>query len=118
MARSNNKHKFTLKSEKYKEQMLPIKRQLMKEIASYFVNGEFSMNKETVIPYQLTFGNFDARFDTIDGNEKKFKLYLKERSFMPATRLDVDDNTTIEKEIPFLMTLLDYVDMDNRKVKI
>ena len=107
-----------LKSEKYKKQMLPIKRQLMKEIASYFVNGEFSMNKETVISYQLMFGNFDARFDTIEGNEKKFKLYLKERSFMAAMRLDLDDSTTIEREIPFLMTLLDYVDMDNREVRI
>lgn len=107
-----------LKSEKYKEQMLPIKRQLMKEIASYFVNGEFSMNKETVISYQLTFGNYDACFDTIKGDEKKFKLYLKERDFMAAMRLDVNDNVSIQNEIPFLMTLLDYVDMDSREVRI
>ncbi len=111
----NNKNKFTLKSDKYKGQLMPIKRQLMKEIASYFTDGKFEMHKETVLFYELTFSTFNACFDMIEGNENKFKLYLKAQEFMTVMRFDANEDVTVREDIPFLMKLLDYIDMDYRE---
>ena len=102
-------------SKKFKKKLLPIKQELMKEIVSYFKNGNFEMTKETIIPYQMSFGTFDGRFDMIKGDETNFRLYFKERDFGTVMRFKADEDVEIENEIPFLTKLLDYVDMDYRE---
>ena len=111
----------SLPSEKYKKQLLTIKRQLMKEIASYLVYDKFSMAKETVIDYLTDYSVFTAKFDTIRGCEHNLRLYLETEDnthqFLTVLGFDDENYTNAEKDIPFLISLLDYVDMDSRKVR-
>lgn len=102
-------------SDKYKQSLLPIKKKLMEEIASYFTNERFNMKKRTVIFYPQTFGTFSAEFDYVDGNKYNFSLYLKDRAFMAVIRFDVNVNHSIEKEITCLMELLDYINSDSKR---
>ena len=104
-----------MKSQEYREQLIPIKKKLMEEIASYFTAERFNMKRRTVIFYQQTFGNFTAEFDYVNGNKYKFNLYLNDRVFMPVIGFDVNVNYCIEKEIPFLMELLDYIENDLKR---
>lgn len=104
-----------MKSQNYREQLIPIKKKLMEEIASYFTNERFNMKSRTVIFYQQTFGNFTAEFDYVDGNKYKFSLYSNDRPFMAVIGFDVNVNHSVEKEIPFLMELLDYIDNDSKR---
>jgi len=106
---------MSLPSEKYKKQLLPIKQRLMEEIASYFEQDEFHMSGKSSINYPLEFGDsFHCEFDTIHGNKDHFRLYMNERSYMTLTSFDVRDDKEAYYDIPFLMRLLDYVDMDYR----
>ena len=105
---------MSLLSDKYKKRLLPIKQELMKEIASYFDYGKFEMRKETIISYEVTLSTFEACFDTIRGYDTYFKLYMKDRDFMTVIGFDASDDSNVDKDIPFLMKLLDYVDMDYR----
>ena len=106
---------MSLPSEKYKKQLLPIKQQLMKKIVSYFEHSEFHMSSETVINYPIDFGeSYSCRFDTIYGYETDFKLYMKEHDYMTLISFDAHEDKEVERDIPFLMKLLDYVDMDYR----
>lgn len=104
-----------MKSQEYKEQLIPIKKKLMEEIVSYFTNERFNMKSRTVIFYQQTFGNFTAEFDYANGNKYKFSLYLKDRPYMAVIGFDVNVNHSVEKEITFLMELLDYIDNDSKR---
>lgn len=108
-------NKIITKSQNYREQLVPIKKKLMEEIASYFTDGRFNMKRRTVIFYQHTFGNFTAEFDYVDGNKYTFNLYLKDRAFMVVMGFDVNVNYYVEKEIPFLMELLDYIENDSKR---
>ena len=101
-----------MKSQEYREQLILIKKKLMEEIVSYFTKGRFNMKKRTVIFYQQTFGNFNAEFNYVTGNKYKFNLYLNDRPFMAVIGFDVNVNYCVEKEIPFLMELLDYIKND------
>lgn len=103
------------KSQEYREQLIPIKKKLMEEIASYFTKGRFNMKRRTLIFYPQTFGTFSAEFDYVDGNKYKFSLYLKDRAFMAVIGFDVNVNYCVEKEIPFLMELLDYIENDLKR---
>ena len=106
---------MSLPSDKYKEQLLPIKQQLMKEIASYFTYSKFYMSSDTVIDFPVGFGEvYKCKFDTIHGNENYFRLYNKDRDFMPLISFDDSDDKEVERDIPCLMRLLNYVDMDYR----
>lgn len=110
---------MSLPSEKYRKQLLPIKKQLMKEIVSYFKYDKFEMIKDTIINYQIAFGEFSARFDTIIGNETKFKLYWRNGNLPDCVvmKFDCNELAEIEKDIPFLMKLIDYINMDAQKVR-
>mgnify|MGYP003473824569 CR=1 FL=1 len=104
-----------MKSQEYREQLIPIKKKLMEEISSYFTKGRFNMKKRTLIFYQQTFGNFAAEFDYVDGNKYKFSLYSTDRQYMAVIGFDINVNHSIEKEITFLMELLDYIDNDSKR---
>ena len=104
-----------MKSQEYREQLIPIKKKLMEEIVSYFTKGRFNMKKRTVIFYQQTFGNFAAEFDYVDGNKYKFSLYLKDKAFMQVMGFNANVNYCVEKEITFLMELLDYIELDSKR---
>jgi len=106
---------MSLPSDKYKKQLLPIKQQLMKEIASYFTYAEFRMSSKTVINFPMEFGeSFRCEFDSIHGYEDHFRLYMNERDFMTLISFDARDDKEVERDIPFLMKLLVYVDVDYR----
>ena len=104
-----------MKSKKYREELIPIKKKLMEEIASYFTNERFDMKRRTLIFFQQTFGNFTAEFDYVTGNKYKFNLYLTDTPFMSVIGFDVNVNYCVEKEITFLMELLDYIDNDLKR---
>jgi hypothetical protein len=87
----------------------------MEEIASYFTNERFNMKKRTVIFYQQTFGNFAVEFDYVDGNKYKFCLYSNDAPYAGIIGFDINVNYCIEKEITFLMELLDYIDNDSKR---
>lgn len=104
-----------LPSVKYRTQLLPIKVKLMKEIAKYFNCGKFEMSKTTIIHYPIGLGTlFPAQFDMIEGDEHKFKLTDSTRPYITIMRFDATDEISAVDDIHFLMTLLDYVDMDSR----
>lgn len=104
-----------MKSQEYREQLIPIKKKLMEEIVSYFTKERFNMKRRTLIFYPQTFGTFNAEFDYVDGNKYKFSLYLKDRPYMAVIGFDVNVNYCVEKEITFLMELLDYIDNDSKR---
>ena len=104
-----------MKSQEYREQLIPIKKKLMEEIASYFTDERFNMKRRTVIFYQQTFGNFTVEFDYVNGDKYKFNLYSNDRIFMPVIGFDVNVNYCVGKEITFLMELLDYIDNDSKR---
>ena len=108
-----NKKEIVAASKKYKEMLLPIKVKLMKEIASHLKNGKFNMTKQTVIHYPMGLGEmFAAKFDFIEGNEKKLKLKDSSRPYMTVIGFDSDNEVMVANDITFLMTLLDYMNMD------
>ena len=104
-----------MKSQEYREQLIPIKKKLMEEISSYFTKGRFNMKNRTLIFYPQTFGTFSAEFDYVDGNKYMFNLYSTDRPYMAVIGFDVNVNHSIEKEITFLMELLDYIDNDSKR---
>lgn len=111
---------MNLPSKKFKQDLLAIKQKLMQEIARYLEYGKYEMSKEYVIHYLMDFGNvFTATFNTIRGDEKTIKLYNSLRFPIVILSFDANDDTNGEKDIPFLMELLDYIDFDYReKTKI
>lgn len=58
-------------------------------------------------------GTFPAAFDCVVGNEHYIKL-IRKASFINVT--DFNDETTdnVEKEIPFLMELLDTIEYQTK----
>ena len=99
-------------SEKYRNMLLPIKVKLMKEIATYLKNGKFNMTTSTVINYPMVLGEmFAAKFDLIEGNDKKLILKDSSRPYMTIIGFDSDNEVNVDNDIPFLMKLLDYMNM-------
>ena len=97
-------------SDKYKQSLLQVKKDLMKEISSYLKDGLFKFKETRVLSKKTIFGSFEARFDTISGDEYYLKLYRKETPFMIATDFKNTNRGTVELEIPFLMELLDTIE--------
>ena len=56
-----------------------------------------------------------AEFDYVDGNKYKFCLYSNDAPYAGIIRFDINVNYCIEKEITFLMELLDYIDNDSKR---
>lgn len=103
-----------MKSSKYNKMLLNIKKQLMQDIASFFINEEFVMRRKTTINHLMSYGVFPACFDKIKGDKNKFTLYDNDREFMPVIGFDISKDFEMDKDIPFLITLLDYVESDNK----
>jgi hypothetical protein len=106
-----------MKSSKYNKALLNIKKELMQDIASFFINEEFVMRRKTSINYLMTYGVFPACFDKIKGDKNKFALYNNDREFMPVIGFDISKDFEIDKDIQFLITLLDYVESDSKNKK-
>lgn len=110
-----------MKSEQFKEPLIQIKQDLMKEISKYLVKGKLKMCKETTITWHNRdiWGGFSVVFNEIVGNDNEIALYNNEKyTNAPIISFKQDDKLRVESEIPFLMTLLDYMEMDYNQVKI
>ena len=109
-----------MRSDKFKARLIPIKRALMKEIASMLINGRFDMAKETVINYNTDsiVGIIPIEFDYVEGNELVLKFRKKSADFICQHSISDDDNINSGGEVMFLSRLLDYMDMDKREVRL
>lgn len=101
-------------SDKYKQSLLQVKKDLMKEISSYLKDGLFKFKETRVLSKKTIFGCFEARFDTISGDESYLKLYRRETPFMIVTDFKDTNRGTVELEIPFLMELLDAIEFQSK----
>ena len=110
-----NKKESVIASKKYRSMLLPIKAKLMNEIASHFKDGKFNMIKSSVINYPMGLGDmFSAKFDFIKGDEKNFILKDSTRPYINVIGFDSSNEVSVANDIPFLMTLLDYMNMELR----
>lgn len=97
-------------SDKYKQSLLQIKKDLMKDISRYLTKeGIFEFKETRVIHYLISGGTFPAAFDCVVGDEHYIKLSRTQEPFMNV--IDFRDETidNVEKEISFLMELLDTI---------
>lgn len=101
-------------SEKYKQSLLLVKKDLMKEISSYLKDGIFKFKETRVLSKKTIFGSFEARFDTISGDEHYLKLYRSQTPFMIVTDFKDTNRATVELEISFLMELLDTIEYQTK----
>ena len=82
----------------------------MKDISHCLTKGKFEFKTTRVIHKLISVGGtFPATFNCVAGDEHYIKLYSTQRPFINVT--DFNDKTikNVEKEIPFLMELLDYI---------
>ena len=100
---------MSYQSDKYKQSLLQIKKDLMKDMSRYLTKGIFEFKETRVIHYLITGCTFPAAFDCVVGNEHYIKLTRTQGPFMNV--IDFSDETidNVEKEIPFLMELLDTI---------
>ena len=98
-------------SDKYKQSLLQIKKDLMKDISRYLTKGKFEF-KETRVMHKLISigGTFPATFDCVVGNEHYIKLSRTQSPFINVTDFNDESINDVEKEIPFLMELLDTIE--------
>jgi hypothetical protein len=97
-------------SDKYKQSLLQIKKDLMKDISRYLTKGKFEFKETRVIHKLISLGgSFPAAFDCVVGNEHYIKLTRKQWEFMKVTDFNDETIDNVEKEIPFLMELLDTI---------
>lgn len=57
---------------------------------------------------------FPAAFDCVVGNEHYIKLTRKQWSYMNVTDFNDETIDNVEKEIPFLMELLDIIEFQTK----
>lgn len=102
-------------SDKYKQSLLQVKKGLMKDISRYLIKGKFEF-KETRVMHKLmsVCGTFPAAFDCVVGNEHYIKLISEQRSYMNVTDFNDENVDNVEKEIPFLMELLDTIEYQSK----
>lgn len=102
-------------SDKYKKSLLQIKKDLMKDISRYLTKGIFEFKETRVIHKLISVGGtFPATFDCLVGNEHYIKLTRKQESFMNVTDFNDESIDNVEKEIPFLMELLDTIEFQRK----
>ena len=102
-------------SEKYKQSLLQIKKDLLKDISRYLTKGKFEFKETRVIHKLISVGGtFPAAFDCVVGNEHYIKLTRKQWSFMNVTDFNDENVDNVEKEIPFLMELLDTIEFQTK----
>lgn len=102
-------------SDKYKQSLLQIKKDLMKDISRYLIKGMFEFKETRVIHKLLSVcGTFPAAFDCVVGNEHYIKLTRTQAPFMNVTDFNDENTDNVEKEIPFLMELLDIIEYQTK----
>lgn len=108
--------KMALPSNKYKKELLEVKRKLMADIAKYLDHGRFDMKETTVLYQRMEFGDcFRAECEIVKGDKHLIKVYKKEHDYAPMLVFKDYEDTEVEEEITVLMQLLDYIDYDSRK---
>lgn len=102
-------------SDKYKQSLLQIKKDLMKDISCYLTKGMFEFKETRVIHKLISVGGtFPAAFDCVVGNEHYIKLSRTQGPFINVTDFNVENIDNVEKEIPFLMELLDAIEFQTK----
>ena len=103
-------------SDKYKQSLLQIKKDLMKDISRYLTKGTFEFKETRVIHKLLSsgMGTFPAVFDCVVGNEHYIKLSRTQGPFMNVTDFNDENIDNVEKEIPVLMELLDIIEYQTK----
>lgn len=97
-------------SDKYKQSLLQIKKDLMKDISRYLTKGKFEFKETRVIHKLISVGGtFPAAFNCVVGDEHYIKLTRTQSPFINVTDFNDENVDNVEKEIPFLMELLDYI---------
>ena len=107
---------MSYQSDKYKQSLLQIKKDLMKDISRYLTKGIFEFKKTILIHKLLPAGCiFPASFDYISGNEHYIRLSYKQCTFMNVFDFNDENIDDVEREIPFLMELLDTIELFQSK---
>ena len=102
-------------SDKYKQSLLQIKKNLMKDISRYLTKGKFEFKETRVIHKLISIGGtFPATFDCVVGNEHYIKLSRTQSPFINVTDFSGETIDNVEKEIPFLMELLDTIEFQTK----
>ena len=97
-------------SDKYKQSLLQIKKDLMKDISCCLTKGKFEFKATRVIHKLISVGGtFPAAFNCVVGNEHYIKLTRTQEAFINVTDFNDESLNNVEKEIPFLMELFDYI---------
>lgn len=102
-------------SDKYKQSLLRVKKGLMKDISRYLIKGTFEFKETRVIHKLISVGGtFPAAFDCVVGNEHYIKLTRTQVPFMNVVDFNNENIDNVEKEIPFLMELLDTIEFQTK----
>ena len=82
----------------------------MKDISRYLTKGIFEFKETRVIHKLISVGGtFPAAFDCVVGNEHYIKLTRTQGLFINVIDFNDENVDNVEKEIPFLMELLDAI---------
>jgi hypothetical protein len=102
--------------DKYKQSLLQIKKDLMKDISRYLTKGIFEFEKKILIYKLIPSGStFPNVFDYVSGNEHYLRLSHTDCTFMNVNDFNDENIDNVEKEIPFLMELLYTIEFYNKK---
>ena len=101
-------------SNKYKQSLLQIKKDLMKDISRYLTKSKFEFKETRVIHKLISFGTFPAAFNCVVGDEHYIKLSRTQGPFMNVIDFNDENIDNVEKEIPFLMELLDIIEFQTK----
>ena len=106
---------MSYQSDKYKQSLFQIKKDLMKDISRYLTKGIVEFKETRVIHKLISVGGtFPAAFDCVVGNEHYIKLTRTQGPFMNVTDFNDENVDNVEKEIPFLMELLDTIEFQSK----
>ena len=87
----------------------------MKDISRYLTKGKFEFKATRVIHKLISVGGtFPAAFDRVVGDEHYIKLSRTQGPFMTVTDFNYENTDNVEKEIPFLMELLDAIEFQTK----
>lgn len=105
-------------SKKYCNRIMDIKKELMKDVVSYFENGKFEMDGLCTLYYPLRLGSvYTATFDTVIGDENSIRL-KREDSVGTILGFETDSgNESASADIYFLGELVDFMWLDKREKK-
>lgn len=103
-------------SKKYGDRLMDIKKELMRDVVSYFDGGKFEMNGPYTLYYPIEFGGaYTATFDSVIGDENCIRL--KRKDFVGTILAFETDrgNESASADIYFLGKLADFMWLDKRE---